>query len=157
MLVTASQEEFVTRLRNASGWHERNVVPDSLRAHGVDAVSLIVEADRRFRVVLNGLDNPYRPAMEIEGRGWLSADSVLHLEIGPTKSSVRGIAIVSAVLLALAGYNLLVLNPPNRLAYVLFIFVPSLLGWCWMQVADLTDRAWPGLLSFVKRVLVYPV
>lgn len=133
------------------------MIPDSLRAHGVDSVCVIVERDSSFRIELSGLENPYRPRMDIEGRGRLGADSALHFEVGLKRSSLRGLVVIAAVLLALAGYNLLVLDPPNRFAYVLFVFVPSLLGWCWFQVHDLTGRAWPGLSAFAKRLLVDPV
>jgi len=155
--VSASRSDFVGRLQRTSGWHERNVIPDSLRAHGVDAVCVIVERDGRFRIELNGLENPYRPRMDIEGRGHLGGDSALHCEIGLKRSSLRWLALIAAVLLALGGYNLLVLDAPNRFAYVLFVFVPSLQAWCWFQVHDLTERAWPGLSALVKRLLVDPV
>lgn len=155
--MSASRSDFVARLQRASGWHERNVIPDSLRAHGVDSVCVIIERDGRFRMELSGLENPYRPRMDIEGRGHLGPDSALLFEVGLKRSSLRWLAVITAVLLALAGYNLLVLDPPNRFAYVLFVFVPSLLGWCWFQVHDLTERAWPGLSAFVKRLLVDPV
>ncbi len=153
---TASQAELIARLQAAPGLLEHGAIPGSLREHGVDALVFDVEQDGRFRVLLDGLDNAYRPGMEIEGRGWLETDPsgkpVIYFEVRPRSSSIWTGAIVTAFLLGVAGYNLLVLDPPNRFAYIVFLFAPLFLVWDWMQVRMLTDRVWQGLLVVLKRL-----
>ena len=154
--VTAPPTELIARLQ-AAGWEAYGPIPESLREYGVDALTFTVEHDGSFRILLHGLQNAYRPGMEIEGKGWFATDSsknpVVHFELRPRESSIWSTMIVSVALLSLTGYNLAVLDPPNKIAYVLPVFVVFLIGWNWMQVRMLAERAWPGLLIVVKRLL----
>jgi hypothetical protein len=149
----------IARLREASSWHAGRI-PDGLREHGVDALSFRVEQDSSFRISLDGLENAYRPAMEIEGRGWLDTDSsknpVVHFEVCPTNSSVWSTIAVTVFLLGGAVYNLLGPDPPTKFGYVVFPFAAFFIMWDWMQVRMLTERAWPGLLTVIKRLVSDP-
>ena len=119
-----------------------------------------MEQDGRFRVLLEGLENPYRLGMEIEGRGWLGTDSsgnpVMHFEVCPRNSSIWTVTIVTAFLLGVDAYNLVVLDPPNKFAFVVLLFVPLFIAWDWMQIRMLTQRAWPGLLTVLKLLAANP-
>ena len=147
----------LTRRLHATDILRGGAVPDQLRESGVEAVYLEILPNGRFRVILEGLRSSFRPSMEIEGRGQLvmgPSGNTVKVELHPKTSSVWGLAITVTVLLVLTWYNLVVLDPPNKLAYIVPVFVGSLLVMCYLQVRSLTRRVWPGMLVAVKRLLV---
>ena len=133
-------------------------LPDQLRESGVEAVYLDARPDGQFRIILEGLRSSFRPSMEIEGRGRLVTDGSggtrLEVRIHPKASSIWAAAITVTGLLGLTWYNLVILDPPNRLAYILPVFAALLLLMFWAQVHSLTRRVWPGVLIAVRRLLV---
>src|SRR5262249_5055275 len=116
-----------------------DAIPQELRDNGVEAVYLETQADSRFRVIFEGLRTSWRPSMQVAGTGELIADpsgsSTIRLAIRPKASSLWRVAITAAVLLALTWYNLIIDDPPNKLAWIVpvFIFVFFLPN-SWIQV-----------------------
>jgi hypothetical protein len=133
-------------------------LPAQLRESGVTAIYLEAWPDGRFRVILEGLRSSFRPSMEIEGRGRLvtdgSAGTRIEVGIHPKTSSIWGATITVTGLLGLTWYNLVILDPPNRLAYILPVFAALVLLMFWAQVHSLTRRVWPGVLIAVRRLLL---
>lgn len=123
----------------------------------MESLQVIVQPDGAFRLLAEGLTTPFRPGVEIEGRGRLGHDVggvlTIEFEVGVQSSTRWRVGITSLVFVVLAAYNILVVEPPNRFAYVLFLLVPFIFVWAWVQVRVLTERAWPGLLSVARRLV----
>jgi hypothetical protein len=148
----------LTRRLHATDILRGSAMPDQLRDSGVEAVYLEVRPDGRFRVILEGLRSSVRPSMEIEGRGQLiggpSGSTSIEVEVHPKTSAVWKVAVTVTVFLGLTWYNLVVVEPPNKLAYILPVFAGLLVVMSWLQVQSLTRRVWPGVLIAVRHLLV---
>jgi hypothetical protein len=157
--VDMSSVELSERLRRASVSEILARVPEALRAYGVHGLRLSVGDDGTFRIVPEGLRNPFRPGVDIEGRGRIATGSrqggrsVIEFEVGPDRPSIRRAGIVILVLIGLAVDNLLIMRPPNTFAWILFPFILAFVAWIGIQVRLLANRAGPGMLSVVKQIL----
>ena len=158
ILTDLSEKEVMDRFRHAAGEHTGDSVPPRLREYGVEAMHLEVQGDYGFRLTFDGLRAPTRPGMEIEGRGRIVIDSSgkakIHVGIGAKKSAVWRIGVAVTLLLTLELYNVVVLDPPDKLAYVVAIFAVAVVVMSWLQVRSLAERVWPSFLSVVNRLVV---
>ncbi len=154
---TLSTTELTRRLHTSVVLRE-GAIPQGLRENGVEAVYLKAQPNDRFRVVLEGLRTSVRPSMEVEGLGQFITDSSgktsIRVEIVPKTSSLWRVGITVAVLLGLTVITLVFLDPPDRFAFILPVFAGALVLVSWLQVRSLTERAWPGLMVAVNRLLV---
>jgi hypothetical protein len=153
-------DEFGDRLHQAELQNGRSRVTPTLRENGVESLDLRLVNAETFEVIPDGLVNPYRPEVVIQLRGHIDigpdGEPTVSLEGGADTSSVIRFLGTAAVLLFIAVYNLLILDPPNKLAYGLFVFVLVFLGWGLFQAWDLTDRVWSDAVNVVGGLVNEP-
>ncbi len=72
----------------------------------------------------------------------------------PKASSLWRVAITVAVFLGLAWYNLVIIDPPVKLALFIPLFILFILILSWIQVETLAERIWPGMIVAVRLLLL---